>query len=396
MGEQQKVEQVIENKEEKLSEKESQDITNDKREDGKTTRRSKLMEKMASVEAEELVCESKIEATEYEVLLEPTNIRLINKTRDQIEIGWTPPRHQCEVGDIGFMIEYRQQQQSKKQEEVEEAEWLIANYQPVRFTSYLMTSLLPGNKYQFRVRAVNESTTSKFYERPMITSSDWMTTEDLLTEPKWEGKEIFQVSTNKFGRPWITRNSCKVDWEVPLDDGGSGIDGHQLQYRPSTGGKSSYKSVNNRPIRGDQTSFVIEGLETNMKYQLRVRSCNNQGWSKWLKMNELVHIREDIVPSPYDVIISKIGEDFVELSWKPPSFTSSAAAESDSTSSTSSVATFSSTSTSSSSKTHKKVTLNKKSTSATAAATTTATAEVASAKVEVTSASSSVSSTSSS
>ena len=59
------------------------------------------------------------------------------KTRDQIEIGWTPPRHQCEVGDIGFMIEYRQQQkQSKKQEEVEEAEWLIANYQPVRFVVY--------------------------------------------------------------------------------------------------------------------------------------------------------------------------------------------------------------------------------------------------------------------
>merc|ERR1739838_356293 len=215
-----------------------------------------------------------------------------------------------------------------------------------------------------------------------------------------EGKEIFQVSTNKFGRPWITRNSCKVDWEVPLDNGGSGIDGHQLQYRPSTGGKSSYKSVNNRPIKGDQTSFVIEGMETDMKYQLRVRSCNNQGWSKWLKMNELVHIREDIVPPPYDVVISKIGEDFVELSWKPPSFTSSAAAaESDSTSSSStssSVATFSSTSTSSS-KTHKKVTMNKKSTSATAAATTTATttatAEVTSAKVEVTSASSSVSST---
>merc|ERR1739838_719467 len=279
-----------------------------------------------------------------------------------------------------------------KQEEVEEAEWLIANYQPVRFTSYLMTSLLPGNKYQFRVRAVNESTTSKFYERPMITSSDWMTTEDLLTEPKWEGKEIFQVSTNKFGRPWITSNSCKVDWEVPLDNGGSSIDGHQLQYRPSTGGKSSYKSVNNRPIKGDQTSFVIEGMETDMKYQLRVRSCNNQGWSKWLKMNELVHIREDIVPPPYDVVISKIGEDFVELSWKPPSFTSSAAAaESDSTSTSStssSVATFSSTSTSSS-KTHKKVTMNKKSTSATA------TAEVTSAKVEVTSASSSVSSTSS-
>merc|ERR1739838_873198 len=116
----------------------------------------------------------------------------------------------------------------------------------------------------------------------------------------------------------------------------------------------SYKSVNNRPIKGDQTSFVIEGMETDMKYQLRVRSCNNQGWSKWLKMNDLVHIREDIVPAPYDVVISKIGEDFVELSWKPPSFTSSAAAESDSTSSTSSsVATFSSTS----SKTHKKVTL---------------------------------------
>ncbi|XP_076813734.1 uncharacterized protein LOC143460109 isoform X2 [Clavelina lepadiformis] len=231
----------------------------------------------------------------------PRDVSCLNAKREYIEIGWTPPA-KSGGEQVRYFIENR-----KLGTDV----WLSASNSPVRYTQYPIGELEEGEKYMFRVRAVNKFGTSTFSEpsEPILAS-------DGMQPPNWWGgvQGIFRVADDK-GKPCVTKNSIKLCWEPPSTDGGSRVTGYYLEYRPC-GGK--FRPVNNKPL--SQRHFTIDNLNSGEKYEFRLRACNEVGCGDWKIMPGRIQAKDPERPGePKDLTIISMLDDVVDLTWKKPS-----------------------------------------------------------------------------
>ncbi|KAL1383363.1 hypothetical protein pipiens_013162 [Culex pipiens pipiens] len=112
----------------------------------------------------------------------------------------------------------------------------------------------------------------------------------------------------------ITKETCKLKWKRPRDDGGCDIEYYQIE-RYDDEAKAWIPHA-----RSVETNADISGLQNGKKYKFRVSAINAEGESKPLEQDgEFVAKNPFDEPSaPRDCKATDWGPDFVQLVWQPP------------------------------------------------------------------------------
>lgn len=90
----------------------------------------------------------------------------------------------------------------------------------------------------------------------------------------------------------VTKNSCKLKWEKPEDDGGSPITGYQVEKLDKSTGRWM-------PVgRTSDLEMDVKGLQEGHDYEFRVKAINEEGESE-----PLVTDRSILAKNPYGLLI---------------------------------------------------------------------------------------------
>ncbi|XP_030612165.1 M-protein, striated muscle isoform X2 [Archocentrus centrarchus] len=184
--------------------------------------------------------------------------------------------------------------------------WEPCNNKPVNATRFICHGLITGEKYVFRVRAVNAAGISQFSQE---------------SEPV-EVKAAIASPAPPYGITVLecVRDSMVLAWKQPTFIGGADITGYFVDYRevidgvPGKWHEANIKAVSERAYR-------VSDLKENKKYQFQVRAANMAGVgipslpSKTFLCEEWTIA----VPGPpHDLQIREVRNDSLVLLWKPP------------------------------------------------------------------------------
>ncbi|XP_066537025.1 myomesin-1 [Hoplias malabaricus] len=190
--------------------------------------------------------------------------------------------------------------------------WEPCNNKPVKATRFVCHGLTTGEKYVFRVRAVNAAGISGFSQE----------SEAIEVKAAIGGGIPHASPAPPYGITVLesVRDSMVLGWKQPTFIGGADITGYFVDYREVIGGvpgkwhEANIKSVSERAYR-------VSDLKENMLYQFQVRAANMAGVgipslpSKTFKCEEWTIA----VPGPpHDLILQEVRKDSLALLWKPP------------------------------------------------------------------------------
>ncbi|XP_039646178.1 M-protein, striated muscle isoform X5 [Perca fluviatilis] len=184
--------------------------------------------------------------------------------------------------------------------------WEPCNNKPVKATRFICHGLMTGEKYVFRVRAVNAAGLSQF-------------------SPESEAVEVKAAIASPAPPYGITVLECVCDsmvlaWKQPSFIGGADITGYFVDYREVTDGvpgkwhEANIKAISDRAYR-------VSDLKENRKYQFQVRAANMAGVGiPSLPSNTFLCEEWTIaVPGPpHDLQVREVRNDSLVLLWKPP------------------------------------------------------------------------------
>uniref|UniRef100_A0A3B4EVZ0 Myomesin 1 n=1 Tax=Pundamilia nyererei TaxID=303518 RepID=A0A3B4EVZ0_9CICH len=184
--------------------------------------------------------------------------------------------------------------------------WEPCNNKPVNVTRFICHGLITGEKYVFRVRAVNAAGISQFSQE-----SEAVEVKAAIASPAPPyGITILEC----------VRDSMVLAWKQPTFIGGADITGYFVDYRevidgvPGKWHEANIKAVSERAYR-------VSDLKENKKYQFQVRAANMAGVGiPSLPSNTFLCEEWTIaVPGPpHDLQIREARNDSLVLLWKPP------------------------------------------------------------------------------
>uniref|UniRef100_A0A3B4AQI0 Myomesin-1 n=1 Tax=Periophthalmus magnuspinnatus TaxID=409849 RepID=A0A3B4AQI0_9GOBI len=181
--------------------------------------------------------------------------------------------------------------------------WEPCNNKPVNVT-FICHGLMTGERYIFRVRAVNAAGLSSF-------------------SPESEAVEVKAAisPTPPYGITVLecVRDSMVLAWKQPKSIGGADITGYFVDYRevidgvPGQWHEANIKAVSERAYR-------VSDLLENRKYQFQVRAANMAGVGIPSLPSDTFLCEEwtIAVPPPHDLEIREVRSDSMVLLWKPP------------------------------------------------------------------------------
>ncbi|XP_026868907.2 M-protein, striated muscle isoform X3 [Electrophorus electricus] len=184
--------------------------------------------------------------------------------------------------------------------------WEACNNKPVKGTRFICHGLTTGEKYVFRVRAVNAAGISDFSQESEAI----------------EVKAAIASPAPPFGITVLecVRDSMVLAWKQPTFMGGADITGYFVDYREVIGGvpgkwhEANIKAVSERAYR-------VSELKENMLYQFQVRAANMAGVGIPSRPSEIFKCEEwtIAVPGPpHDLQLQEVRKDSLLLLWKPP------------------------------------------------------------------------------
>ncbi|XP_075903482.1 myomesin-1 isoform X3 [Nelusetta ayraudi] len=185
-------------------------------------------------------------------------------------------------------------------------EWEPCNNKPVKCTRFICHGLITGEKYVFRVRAVNAAGLSQFSPE---------------SEPV-EVKAAIASPTPPYGISVLecVRDSMVLAWKQPTFIGGADITGYFVDYREVIDGvPGKWHEANVRAI--SERAYRVSDLRENMKYQFQVRAANMAGVGIPSLPSDTFLCEEwtIAVPGPpYDLQILEVRSDSLVLLWKAP------------------------------------------------------------------------------
>lgn len=185
-------------------------------------------------------------------------------------------------------------------------EWEPCNNKPVKGTRFICHGLITGEKYVFRVRAVNAAGLSQFSPE---------------SEPV-EVKAAIASPTPPYGITVLecVRDSMVLAWKQPTFIGGADITGYFVDYREVIDGvPGKWHEANIRAI--SERAYRVSDLRENMKYQFQVRAANMAGVGIPSLPSDTFLCEEwtIAVPGPpYDLQILEVRSDSLMLLWKAP------------------------------------------------------------------------------
>ena len=228
----------------------------------------------------------------------PRSVTWAKATREYVEVTWLPPSKSGGEQSTYYL----------EKQKLGTGVWEFCNKTAIVLTHYIANELEQGEKYIFRVRAMNSKGSSAFSE-----PSEPVVAYDGIRPPFWYGNALsfFRLSRTD-GKPDVTKTSVKVAWEEPQRDGGAPITGYYLEVR-EYGGK--YRQVNNKALQ--QRHFTVDGLTPQRYYQFRVKAANVVGCGAYINLPGRVWTDDPAVPGRADWLeFTNVGDDFVELKWQ--------------------------------------------------------------------------------
>ncbi|XP_019711486.1 M-protein, striated muscle isoform X6 [Hippocampus comes] len=184
--------------------------------------------------------------------------------------------------------------------------WEPCNNKPVNVTRFICHGLTTGEKYVFRVRAVNAAGLSQFSPE---------------SEPV-EVKAAIASPAPPYGISVLecVRDSMVLAWKQPAFIGGADITGYFVDYREVVDGvEGKWHEANIKAI--SERAYRVTDLKENRKYQFQVRAANIAGVGIPSLPSDTFLCEEwtIAVPGPpHDLELREVRGDSMVLLWKAP------------------------------------------------------------------------------
>uniref|UniRef100_A0A8C0HLY0 Myomesin-1 n=1 Tax=Buteo japonicus TaxID=224669 RepID=A0A8C0HLY0_9AVES len=224
----------------------------------------------------------------------PTDLQVIEATKNYVVLSWKPPGQRGHEGIMYFV--------EKCVAGTED--WQRVNTEiPVKSPRFAVFDLAEGKSYCFRVRCCNSAGIGEPSEATEATVVD-----DKLDIPKAPGRIMPTRNTD---------TSVVVTWTEPPD--AKELVGYYIES--SVVGSGHWEPCNNNPVKA--TRFICHGLINGEKYIFRVRAVNAAGLSEFSQDSEPIEVQAAIAaPSPpYDIMVLESVRDSMVLGWKQPKVT---------------------------------------------------------------------------
>ncbi|KAJ8886792.1 hypothetical protein PR048_013004 [Dryococelus australis] len=116
----------------------------------------------------------------------------------------------------------------------------------------------------------------------------------------------------------VTKNSCKVAWKPPEDDGGTPVKEYEVEKMDLATGK--WVRVGRVPGGKDNPEMEITGLTPGAEYKFRVTAVNDEGDSEPLVTDKAIIAKNpfDEPGKPGTPEITDYDNESVDLKWTPP------------------------------------------------------------------------------
>lgn len=217
----------------------------------------------------------------------PDTPRIAGYSSNSCSLEWDPPKECGGKPITGYYVEKRERG----------GDWVKVTNYPTPNTCYTVPDLREGNRYEFRVIAVNEAGPGK-PSKP--------------TEPITAETQRLKPSPPEAPKPdRITKDSVTLSWRPPKSDGGAKIKGYIIQQKGK--GDKDWKDVNEVPT--PSLVHTVPNLKEGDEYQFRVIAVNDVGRSDPSKSTGDIVIAEQPNKPCMDLggvrdITVRAGEDF--------------------------------------------------------------------------------------
>uniref|UniRef100_A0A674K7B9 Myomesin 1 n=1 Tax=Terrapene triunguis TaxID=2587831 RepID=A0A674K7B9_9SAUR len=227
----------------------------------------------------------------------PSDLRVIEATKNYVVLSWKPPGERGHEGVMYFVEKCTAGTEN----------WQRVNTEiPVKSPRFAVFDLAEGKSYRFRVRCCNSAGIGEPSEATEATVVG-----DKLDIPKVPGRIIPTRNTD---------TSVVVTWTESKD--AKELVGYYVEA--SIAGSGHWEPSNNNPVKG--TRFICHGLLTGENYIFRVRAVNAAGLSEYSQESEAIEVKAAIgggllhaAPSPpYDITVLESVRDSMVLGWKQP------------------------------------------------------------------------------
>jgi len=114
----------------------------------------------------------------------------------------------------------------------------------------------------------------------------------------------------------VFKDRCKLNWERPLDDGGTPI-AHYIVERQEVGsGRTTWTECGITST----TELDVKDLSPKKEYKFRVRAVNKKGKSEPLVASKTIVAKDPYDPpsEPENLVVVNWDKDFVDLEWEAP------------------------------------------------------------------------------
>ncbi|XP_030220616.1 myomesin 1a (skelemin) isoform X2 [Gadus morhua] len=227
----------------------------------------------------------------------PGAVTVTRNCATSIVVSWAASREVKQL--VGYYIEYSV---------VGSEAWVPSNNKPVKSTRFVCHGLTTGEKYVFKVKAVNAAGYSN--SSPL---SDPVLVKAAVSVP---GKPS-AVTLVEAAKDYMV-----LSWSAPASDGGAEITGYYVNYRTVKGevvGK--WHELNSKAVNA--TSYKAEGLKENLFYQFQVRAMNMAGVSKTSLAAKALECKEwtiTVPGAPLGLHVLEVRDTSLVVLWDAPAF----------------------------------------------------------------------------
>lgn len=184
----------------------------------------------------------------------PSQPEVIDSDINFIQLKWTKPTSDGGNPIQGYMVEAKQEGSS---------EWVPCNNYPTKGTEFTANNLKEGKSYEFRVKAVNDAGPGE------------------ASRPSQAQKaELPIVPTSRMNAPQvdeITKDSVKLTWQKPINDGNAKIEGYVIEKKTPEGEWVEIMEVGPKDLGA---TVVAPNVAEGEQCQFRVSARNAAGLSE--------------------------------------------------------------------------------------------------------------------
>lgn len=225
----------------------------------------------------------------------PGRILATRNTKTSVVVQWDKPKQEEDL--IGYYID---------SSVVGSNHWEHCNHKPITYNRFVVHGLTTGEKYIFRVKAVNAVGVSENSQE-----SEAITVHAALTSPSHpHGMTLLNCDGH----------SMTLGWKVPKFSGGSKINGYYIDKREVN--HRNWHEVNTSLIK--ERIFTIEDLSEGSLYEFKIAACNLAGMGLPSDPSDHFKCEAWTMPEPgpsHDLTFCEVRNTSLVILWKPPIYT---------------------------------------------------------------------------